>query len=607
MSPVPRPVRMLVHSFMVVRPEPDRPRRAVRWVAAVAFGLLLASFVFGPERGPMGLIGAMAANAGREDPLRRRVTAVLVVGLTTLACQALGILAAPYPWLLPPLVTVVTLLIVWAWHALMVGPPGPTNACFALAFGSYLGGHGYSLGSVMPIAALAWAGSAAASIVLLMLDRHGAQRDAVDAAESAVSIYRDRPADASPEQANDMRTQAYLAVDDAWRVLRDDHGPRAWRRSGQAQALEERLRGVHHCLLDLLGMESFPAARSEVAEDLRRVPLGRPSTRYLLRSALTRGSRPRLVAGRTALAVLLASSTMFVSPVGHPYWAVLSALIVLHMGASRADLTIRSAHRVVGTGVGLVVYYGIVLVEPQPWVKVAIVIVSIYLLECFVTRNYALSVVFVTVFALMMTPVTSKALLDSVLRDRLVETVIGVSMAVLVIWLVGRRAPVLLVRSQYRRTMQVMVDVLADLASDDLVSRSARADRRDLVFELERAGGILTAQRQDAPDVLARWLSVQEQVTSFGFDVAAACWRNRPEDRDAAALAHAGLRALINALPPVSTTDIDTSELSAQLAELNRQFRRESALFHRPRSASRKRSEQQPDQEPDRSADGSHP
>ena len=39
--------------------------------------------------------------------------------------------------------------------------------------------------------------------------------------------------------------------------------------------------------------------------------MGRPRARYLLRTAAERGSRPRLVAGRAATAVLLASSAAF--------------------------------------------------------------------------------------------------------------------------------------------------------------------------------------------------------------------------------------------------------------------------------------------------------
>ena len=167
--------------------------------------------------------------------------------------------------------------------------------------------------------------------------------------------------------------------------------------------------------------------------------MGRPRARYLLRTAAERGSRPRLVAGRAATAVLLASSAAFLSPVGRPYWAILSSLIVLHMGASRADLTIRAAHRVIGTALGTVVYLGIVALDPSTWVRLCLVIAAVYALESLVTRNYAVAVVFVTVFALMLTPAASSAQIVTLMGDRVLETVIGASLAVFVTWSMGDR------------------------------------------------------------------------------------------------------------------------------------------------------------------------
>ena len=580
-------------------------------MAAIAVGLVGTSLLLGPTHGSLGLMGAMAANAGRDSSMRRRVRTLLVVGATTLGCQTLGLLIAPYPWLVPPVMTVLTLIVVWAWHALVTGPPGPINTVFAGAFGTYMGTHGWTVTTLVPITALAWLLASLTSVAILAADPHGLDREAVDAADGAVATYRDLPDDTPASHRAAARTRAWVAVDEAWYALRTDRTPGTVPLTASGRDLEERLRGIHLNLVASLHAESFPTDHLDIAEHFDLVPLGRPDVGYLLRTGAQRGSRARLVAGRAAVAVLLAASTMFVSPVGHPYWAILSALIVLHMGASRMGLTIRALHRVVGTGVGVGVYLLIVLAQPGQWARIGIVIVSILALEALVRRNYAVAVVFVTVFALMMTPITSPGEITALMRDRFVETVIGAGAAVLVTWLVGRRAPVLLVRRQYRLTLASMMLVLQDLAAGrddgvgpDRTARTAqtargghdgaatphhqarpgaprhlgpdelavRARRRNLVFELGRAGAILAAQRPDDPAALAPWEDLQREVSLLGFDVVAAAWRDPGAGAAAARDAHRGLAALVAALPPISSVNIDPRAVSRQVASLHADY-----------------------------------
>lgn len=503
--------------------------------------------------------------------MRQRIKLLLIVGAATLASETIGMLTGPYPWLMPPVMAGLTLVIVWVWHATMTGPPGPINTMFAAAFGAYMATHGHTISSLIPITAFAWFTAALASVLILALDVHAPEREAVDAADAAVSAYRDRPDDTSERVANRMRSHAYNSVHEAWRVLRIGRNRRPLTATGRD--LEDHLMGIHLNLIQVLQSESFPASSLAIGANFRRVPMGRPPVVYLLKTAMQRGSRPWLVALRATLAVLLASTMMIASPVGHSYWAILSALIVLHMGASRADMTIRAAHRVVGTGIGVMVYFAIIALHPSDWAKVVIVIAAIYGLEAVVTRNYALAVVFITTFALMMTPIGSTADITTVMRDRFVETVIGVSAAVLMIWLVGGKAPVLLVRSQYRRTLGTMIAVLGDLAAGTSVTRKAREDRRNMVFELERASAILSSQRPDDPEALSRWQGVQEHVNRFGYDVMAACWRELPPGGDApAGEAHQALADLVNDLPPISSKVIDATGLAQQITLIHRNY-----------------------------------
>lgn len=591
-DPQPSHLHRLGRSLVTLHPAPGRARRAVRWVAAIAVGLIATSLILGPAHGALGLLGAQASGAGRDEPLRRRLRIGLAVGSATLASQAVGLLISPYPWLVPPVMTVMSAVIIWTWHALQVGPPGPINTVFAGAFGTFMGTLGWTVGTLLPITGLAWLLATLASVLLLQLDPHAPERESVEGAEAAVAAYRETP---TPDEDDSharrelsvLRSRAWIAVDGAWHVLRTGRTPGTVPASPSGRALEKRLRAAHLALVTRLQEQSFPADRLSIAEYFDLVPMGMPSARYLLGTAAHRGSRAFLVAMRAAVAVLLASSLAYLSPWGHPYWAILSAIIVLHMGASRVDLTIRAAHRVIGTGVGVLVYLGIVSLQPGAWLRLAIVVLAIYGLEALVVRNYAIAVVFVTVFALMLTPTSSEAAILVLMRDRLIETIIGAGSAALVTWLVGRKAPVLLVRQQYRLTLRTLTAVLADLAAGrrdvtaegparELVRMGiqdqVRTHRRFLVFELGRSGALLAGQRPDAPAELGPWTQVQRAVDSLGFDAVAATWREPGQGSAAAQVAVDELRELLHALPPISSRNIDPAALAGEISSIHTRF-----------------------------------
>lgn len=562
----------VARSLFTLAPAPGRTRQAAKWVAAVATGLVLSCLILGPQLGGLGLLGAMAAHTGRTEPMRRRIVLLLVVGPATFAVETVGFLTDRYEWLLPPVLATMTLVGMWVWHAFMIGPPGPINMLFAGAFGAYMSTHGYPLPQLLGVTALNWLFASSASVVILAVRPEAPLRDAVDTAETAVARYRDRPDDLGPGASNRLRSQANIAVHDAWQVAQPGpartHPPRT--RATRDQL--ERLKAVQLALVELLHEESFPSYNMAIADNFRYLPLGMPSTGYLLQTAWSWGSRPWLVAGRGAVAVLLASAVTILSPIGHPYWAVLSALIVLHMGASRADLAIRGVHRIVGTAVGVLVYFTILLAHPTPWTKVAIMVAAIFVTESVVTRNYALAVVFITTFALVMTPLSASMGVELVMRDRLVETVIGVTAAIMVIYLIGRHAPVLLVRRQYRSTLTSMVAVLGDTAVGDLVSRSSREHRCELVTELERSSAILSQQRPDDPRALARWRPLQEMVSTFGFDVITSCWHDLAQGDPAAVDTRRRLTGLIDSLPSISSREVDVEALTQRLGDIHLRF-----------------------------------
>lgn len=559
-------------SLVTFKSAPGLTLRAARFVAAVGLGLVACCLILGPEHGMLGLLGAMSANAGRLDPWRRRLPTLIVVIATTAICQSIGVAIANTVWLIPPVMAVLTAVVVWAWHAQLTGPPGPLNTLFAGAFGAYMGSEGYTIGTLVPITVLGGVLAGAASMLILAVAPLAPAREAVVQADRAITDYLD-PDDDAPEGSTareQAKAKAYAAVSSAWQVLRVGLAPGRHQPSSEGRALERDLESGERALVHRLHADAFPGVEFRASAD--ELPLGRPSLTYLLRRALQWGSWPQLVAARATIAVLLAASMMIASPVGHPYWAILSSLIVLHMGASRYDMTIRAAQRVLGTAIGVGVYFLVVLAAPSPWVKVAIVIAAIFIMESLMARNYAAGVIFVTLFALLMTPITAAGEVEMLMRDRLVETLVGVGVAVVVVWAVGRRAPVLLVRAHYRRTLHALLRPLDDLARGRTDGLPFHQDRRNLIFELGRSSSILAAARPDDPAQLNHWRPVEEQVASLAFAVFAECWHGARGPLPAAARARRQLMQLLRSLPPVSSQTIDTVAFVQNLSDIQHAF-----------------------------------
>lgn len=85
----------------------------------------------------------------------------------------------------------------------------------------------------------------------------------------------------------------------------------------------------------------------------------------------------------------------------------------------------RAVQRVLGTAVGLVLTYAILVITLVPWQMIAVIAVLQFLVEMFVTRQYSLAQVFVTPLALMSSELTGAQPANILIQDRALETLIG--------------------------------------------------------------------------------------------------------------------------------------------------------------------------------------
>lgn len=143
-----------------------------------------------------------------------------------------------------------------------------------------------------------------------------------------------------------------------------------------------------------------------------------------------------------SLGVFVAGVIATGAGIGHPYWAMVSAVVPLVARDFRQQV-VRGLHRVVGTALGLVVAGVLLAIDPPALAVVLIVVVLQVLAELVVGRNYALALVAITPLALLMVHLAVPVPTSELLVDRGVETVIGVAAGVCVGYLT---------RVRYRRS-----------------------------------------------------------------------------------------------------------------------------------------------------------
>ncbi|WP_084620644.1 FUSC family protein [Agromyces italicus] len=140
---------------------------------------------------------------------------------------------------------------------------------------------------------------------------------------------------------------------------------------------------------------------------------------------------------QNVLAALLAGAIALALGIGHPYWAVVSAIAVIPP-ARAAHTVSRAVHRVLGTIAGVVVTALVLWPEPPVWVLVAVVAVCQFAAELLVTRHYGTALVFVTPLALTVAHLASPAPIAELIGDRVLETALGAAVGVVMV-LAARR------------------------------------------------------------------------------------------------------------------------------------------------------------------------
>lgn len=164
-----------------------------------------------------------------------------------------------------------------------------------------------------------------------------------------------------------------------------------------------------------------------------RTPWKRPpSIRHTAperRAAWLEGGGYVVAAGLAGALATLASERL---GFGHTYWAMVAAVVPL-VGHSTRHRVRRGIQRIAGTVIGLVLLAGILWLNPAPWAMVLVIAACQFGTEMFIARQYLVAQVFVTPLALIATLLAAPVDPGILLRDRIVETVIGAAVGVAVV------------------------------------------------------------------------------------------------------------------------------------------------------------------------------
>ncbi|MEV7040897.1 FUSC family protein [Amycolatopsis sp. NPDC051061] len=499
-DPLPRVVRPRALLFAL-------PAAGRRWGAglraATAVALPGAAVVLAGHSGNALFVtfGAFAVLYGEGRSYRVRARVVLTAAAVLLLAAGLGTAVAAIGTKAAVIVTVtaVAVLAVYTVDALRLGPPGalfPALVCGGALVATEAGADPAALLGCTALGGVS-------SVIVSMAGRTKPERVAVRKAATAVDAYLGEP-------TAEARHTAGAAISAAWNAVHDaGRGPE----SEPATTLISAHRRFADATSTEAGLDETPPGGT--------LPLPRPGVGYRLRRSASLRSHATVTALRVGATCVVAGSLSASLGLTRPHWAILSALVVLQQGTDRVHANVRGLQRFAGTAVGLGLFAVLSLAEPAGLAVIAAVAALQFCIELFVPRNYAVAVVFITPVALLAGGAAATGPIGPVIRDRLVETMIGVALAMLAQYLLAPNAH----RKTFRWTgSRVRAAARALLAKGP----ASMPHRRDLQFELEgTTRAAIDSTHNDLAWTRRHWPAHAELV-HLGYDLLAACWASAP-------------------------------------------------------------------------------
>lgn len=115
-----------------------------------------------------------------------------------------------------------------------------------------------------------------------------------------------------------------------------------------------------------------------------------------------------------------------------PYWTPMSCYVVIQ-GMTFKSMWVKQAHRVIGTAVGLLLAWGLFLLNLSPMGIAVMVLCLMFIIETLVMRNYVSAVVFITPLTIFLAEYSPTVPMDisQVMATRFWDTVLGCVVGIL--------------------------------------------------------------------------------------------------------------------------------------------------------------------------------
>ncbi|MFG1785261.1 FUSC family protein [Rhodococcus oryzae] len=508
--------------------------------AALAFGVpALLAVAFGhQEQALIFSLGAFAVIYGEGRPYRARWRVVLLAGAALFTAAGLGALVGgtvyrtwPFDSATPALIEVAMLAAValvgtYVVSAARLGPPGSFFFVLTCAVATMMSRSGISAAVIVGCTAIGVVSALVAAMAGALRDRAAPERDAVAAAVRSVNAYADLRISDAPAVA--ARHQAATAVHAAWAAVYDAGLPERRPNSDPVRSLLS----AHLRLVGVARSDAEDGPDLELDTPAPQIPLARPDFRYRMRRSLALDSHACTTSLRVLLACLVAGSLSVAVGLDRPDWAVIAAVLVLHQGPDRIRGTVRGVHRFVGTAAGLVLFAALYALTPTGAGLIVLLMVLQFLIELYIARNYGLAVIFITPLAMLIGGASHPdADIGPMILNRFLETLLGVVVALAVLWSVAPRAHRRDLRWTENRTLDTALALVSGLRTTAPTAPAVMALRRDVQFELIGTG--LSAA--DAAHNERAWTQRQWprhlEICTLGYDLLAQCWATDPEGR----------------------------------------------------------------------------
>lgn len=162
--------------------------------------------------------------------------------------------------------------------------------------------------------------------------------------------------------------------------------------------------------------------------------LGSSTIRYILTYALRHDGREQVISLQLLFSCLISGLIALGTGIDRPDWAVITAAMILHLGPDHVYGTYRGIHRLVGTIAGLCVVFWLAPIHFDGSGLAMVVALLIVGIQAFLVRNYMIAMMFITPLAILLGSLGKVDNLAHAIGTRLLETVVGVTVAIAVLW-----------------------------------------------------------------------------------------------------------------------------------------------------------------------------